>query len=107
MILVVFSLSGLLIGVSKNDFRWRVLCDVSNMLIMGILDIIFAVQAKIILCFICGVFLAINLMSLLSNISELRRQLKEKNMKVNNIDDTSGVLKEFIKEIEEYGSTRH
>ena len=76
LILVATAFTGLVVGAAKDDYKWRVVADASNTLIMLILLVINMIQGNVV-------------------------------WSKNTLDNTKSVLKEFIKEIEEYGSTRH
>jgi hypothetical protein len=73
---------------------------------MQILLVINMVQGNPLWCFICAIFLVCDTSSFLYNITKYG-ELKNNNEKSNSLDNTKSVLKGFIKEIEEYGSTRH
>ena len=106
LILVAIAFTGLVVGTAKDDYKWRVVADSSNMAIMLILLVINMVQGNPVWCFICAIFVVFDFSSLLYNITKYG-EIKKNNEKANSLYNTKSVLKEFIKEIEEYGSTRH
>jgi len=106
LVLVAIALTGLVVGIAKDDYKWRAVADASNMAIMLILLVINMVQGNPVWCFICAIFLVFDFSSFSYNITKYG-ETKKNNEKANSLDNTKSVLKEFIKEIEEYGSRRH
>ena len=107
LILVAIAFISMIVGIAKDNYTWRATADASNIAIMLILLVINIVQGHPIWCFICAIFLVLDFISFTINAGRVGEELKKKDKKVNNVENTKSVLKEFIKEIEEYGSTRH
>ena len=131
LILVAIALTGLMVGTAKDDYKWKAVADVSNTLIMLILLVVNIIQGNVVWVIICGVFAILDMLALTYDLTKCSQDtgkvddrkyysqdfkiklrdyiIRRENYKEsrNTLDDTKSVLKEFIKEIEEYGSTRH
>lgn len=107
LILVATAFTGLVVGVAKDDYKWRVVADASNTLIMLILLVINMIQGNVVWIIICGVFAILDMLALTYNLAKCGQKEEKIEESKNTLDNTKSVLKEFIKEIEEYGSTRH
>ena len=107
LILVAITLTGLVVGVAKDDYKWKAVADTSNTLIMLILLVINIVQGNVVWVIICGVFVILDMLALTYDLTKCDQDTGKVKESRNTLDDTKSVLKEFIKEIEEYGSRRH
>ena len=107
LILVAIAVTGLVVGTAKNDYKWKAVADVSNTLIMLILLVINMIQGNVVWVIICGVFAILDMLLLTHNLTKCDQKEEKIEESKNTLDNTKSVLKEFIKEIEEYGSRRH
>ena len=107
LILVAIAFISMIVGAAKDDYKWRAVADVSNTLLMLILLVINMIQGNVVWVIICGVFAILDMLALTYNLAKCDQKEEKIEESKNTLDNTKSVLKEFIKEIEEYGSTRH
>ena len=107
LVLVVISMSCLFVGIGKNDYRCKAIADLANTLIMLILLVANIIQGNVVWVIICGVFAILDMLVLTYDLTKCSQKEEKIEESKNTLDNTKSVLKEFIKEIEEYGSTRH
>ena len=105
LILAIISISCLFVGMAKSDYKCKAIADLANTLIMLILLVINITQGNPIWCYVCAMFTVLSLYVVARDINDYEQQKSKK--KVSNVESAKSVLKEFIKEIEEYGSRRH
>jgi hypothetical protein len=74
---------------------------------MLILLVINMIQGNVVWVIICGVFAILDMLALTYNLNKCDQKEEKIEESKNTLDNTKSVLKEFIKEIEEYGSRRH
>jgi len=107
LVLVIISLVCLFVFIGKNDYKYKAIADLANTLLMLILLVVNIIQGNVVWVIICGVFAIFDMLALTYDLTKCDQYTGEVKESKNTLDDTKSVLKEFIKEIEEYGSTRH
>lgn len=78
LILVATAFTGLVVGVAKDDYKWRVVADASNTLIMLILLVINMIQGNVVWIIICGVFAILDMLALTYNLAKCGSRRKRK-----------------------------
>jgi hypothetical protein len=107
MLLVAIALTCMSVGIGKNDYKYKAIADFANTLIMLILLVVNIIEGNVVWVIICGVFAIFDMLALTYDLTKCNQDTGKTKESRNTLDDTKSVLKEFIKEIEEYGSTRH
>ena len=107
LVLVIISLVCLFVFIGKNDYKCKAIADLANTLLMLILLVVNIIQGNVVWVIICGVFAILDMLALTYDLTKCDQDTGKVKESRNTLDDTKSVLKEFIKEIEEYGSTRH
>ena len=107
LILVAIAFISMIVGAAKDNYKWRAVADVSNTLLMLILLVINMIQGNVVWVIICSVFAILDMLALTYDLDKCDQNTGKVKEGKNTLDDTKSVLKEFIKEIEDYGSTRH
>lgn len=105
--LVIISLVCLFVFIGRNDYKCKAIADFTNTLIMLILLVVNIIQGDVVWVIICGVFAILDMLALTYDLTKCDQKEEKIEESKNTLDNTKSVLKEFIKEIEEYGSTRH
>ena len=105
--MVIISLVCLFVFIGKNDYKYKAIADLGNTLLMLILLVVNIIQGNVVWVIICGVFAILDMLALTYDLTKCGQKEEKIEESKNTLDNTKSVLKEFIKEIEEYGSTRH
>lgn len=107
LVLIIISLVCLFVFIGKNDYKCKAIGDLANTLLMLILLVVNIIQGNVVWVIICGVFAILDMLALTYDLTKCDQKEEKIEESKNTLDNTKSVLKEFIKEIEEYGSTRH
>ena len=107
LVLVIITLACLFVGIGKNDYKCKAIADFTNTLIMLILLVVNAIRGDVVWVIICSVFAILDMLALTYDLDKCDQNTGKVKEGKNTLDDTKSVLKEFIKEIEDYGSRRH
>ena len=107
--LLIVAFGSLMVGISSDNPKWRVISDLSNTILMAILLVCNGMQHNHAWVVICFVFLTLDLISLSYSLGKYSDYLKKEKKKKNRVSlsDSKEVLNKFVKEIESYGSKRH